>query len=101
MYVKLTYTRRVDRVDLFFVRKALLKLPDYVVIKLQKWAIDVEEYGLREIRKVHGYHDEPLKGARNGQRSIRLTRAYRAIYVELSGGEINIVMIKEVTNHEY
>ena len=29
---------------------------------------------------VPGYHDEPLKGHRAGQRSIRLSRAYRAIY---------------------
>ncbi len=37
--------------------------------------------GLSEVRKVPGYHDEPLKGQRKGQRSIRLSRSYRAIYV--------------------
>ena len=35
-----------------------------------------------------GFHDEPLRGQRHGQRSIRLNRAYRAIYVISSDGSI-------------
>jgi toxin HigB-1 len=43
---------------------------------------NVEEYGIVKIRKVPGYHDEPLSNPRKGQRSIRLSRTYRAFYVE-------------------
>lgn len=56
--------------------------------------------GTREARKIKGYHDEPLKGGRKGQRSIRLNKAYRAIYVE-KNGEIDFIEIQEVNKHEY
>ena len=57
-------------------QKQLRKVPRYVAEKLADWALAVEAYGLEEIRKVPGYHDEPLKGKRAGQRSIRLSRAF-------------------------
>jgi proteic killer suppression protein len=56
--------------------------------------------GLSEVRKIPGYHDEPLKGDRKGQRSIRLNIAYRAIYMVVKG-VINFVEIQEVNKHEY
>ncbi len=36
-----------------------------------------------------------------GQRSIRLSRSYRAIYVEEISDEVNLVVIEEVNKHEY
>lgn len=33
------------------------------------------------MRKIPGYHDEPLKGDLKGLRSIRLSKGYRAYYV--------------------
>jgi proteic killer suppression protein len=83
------------------VEKQLKKIPDYVVDKLRAWAISVEMVGLNEVRKIPGYHDEPLKGDRKGQRSIRLTKAYRAIYIQEKEGIINLVIIEEVSKHEY
>jgi toxin HigB-1 len=56
---------------------------------------------LRDIRKLSGYHDEPLKGNRLGQRSIRLNKAYRAIYMEEIDGTVNLIVIEEVNKHEY
>lgn len=53
------------------------------------------------LKKVPGYHDEALKGKRSGQRSIRLSKAYRAIYVIDQGGKIEIVKVLEVNKHEY
>ena len=44
------------------VIKELRKLPHFIVRKLNKWARDVEKLGIEEIRKVPGYHDEPLHG---------------------------------------
>jgi proteic killer suppression protein len=45
------------------------------------------------------YHDEPLKGDRLGQRSIRLSRSYRLIYIESQ--ELGVVKVVEVNKHEY
>ena len=57
--------------------------------------------GLEEIRKIPGYHDEPLHGERRGQRSIRLSRGYRAIYIVKSDNSIEFVSVEEVNKHEY
>jgi len=64
----------MDRVDLSRVEKSLRKLPKFVIKALQEWVLGVEEYGIRELRKIKGYHDEPLKGERFDQRSVRLNR---------------------------
>lgn len=69
--------------------------------KVLAWAQSVELKGLREIRKLPGYHDEPLKGVRLGQRSILLNIAYRAIYTEEQDGTISLIIIEEVNKHEY
>ena len=91
----------MDKVIFDKVRKQMKKLPEFVSVKLLAWAQSVELKGLREIRKIPGYHDEPLHGDRKGQRSIRLSRAYRAIYTEEQDGSINLVIIEEVNKHEY
>lgn len=83
------------------VIKELRKLPQFIVRKLNKWAHDVEKLGIGEVRKIPGYHDEPLHGQRKGQRSIRLSKAYRAIYIEYEEGQIKIISVEEVTKHEY
>ncbi len=80
--------------------KQLRKLPRHIVDNLMIWVAAVEENGVEEVRKVPGYHDEPLKGDRAGQRSIRLSRAYRAIY-EIRGGVTKFVSIEEVNKHDY
>ena len=82
-----------------FAEKQLTKLPSHIKEALQYWAETVQRYGIHEVRKLKGYHDEPLKGERKGQRSIRLNKAYRAIYIEVNGG-IEICVI-EVNKHEY
>jgi proteic killer suppression protein len=79
----------------------LVKLPSHIVHKLLAWVDDVENAGLSEVRKIPGYHDEPLKGSRIGQRSIRLNKAYRAIYVISQEGKIEIVKVLEVNKHDY
>lgn len=59
----------------------------------------MEEEGLREVRKRPGFHDEPLKGLRKGQRSVRLNQAYRLIYREVKG-HLEILLL-EVSKHAY
>ena len=53
------------------------------------------------MRKNKGYHDESLKGKRKGQRSVRLSRSWRAIYREEKEGTINLIIVEEVTKHDY
>jgi proteic killer suppression protein len=65
------------------------------------WKIAVETLGLPEVRKARAYHDEPLKGQRTGQRSVRLNRAYRVIYAESEWGSIVVVGVLEVNKHDY
>lgn len=81
-------------------KRDLKKVPSFIAVKLQMWVDSVGHYGLSEVRKIPGYHDEPLKGKRKGQRSIRLNIAYRAIYTINKSG-LKFVEIKEVNKHEY
>jgi proteic killer suppression protein len=56
---------------------------------------------LEEVRKIPGLHDEPLVGRRRGMRSIRLSRAYRAMYRLVREGDVEVVSIEEVSKHGY
>lgn len=82
------------------VKKQLKKLPAHIVISFQNWVEDVEERGLEEVRKIPGYHDEPLKGDFKGLRSIRLSRSYRAYY-KIIDGEVKFVSVERIDKHEY
>ncbi len=97
-YAKMAYA---DQAELEKVQKKLNRLPKHVVRKLLEWACAVELEGIEEVRKMTGYHDKPLQGKRQMQRSIRLSKAYRAIYVEEKVGTINLIVVEEVNKHEY
>lgn len=90
----ITKVKRTAKFD-----KELKKIPEHLRKKFMFWVFMVESEGLLEIRKHKGYHDEALKGDRKGQRSIRLNKAYRAIYKETKS-HIEILML-EVNKHEY
>ncbi len=82
--------------------KQLRKAPQHVAQKLMEWTEAVETDGLDEVRRIPGFHDEPLRGRRQGQRSIRLSRAYRAIYVvNNEDGDVELVTVEEVSKHDY
>ena len=82
-------------------QKDIKKVPKHIVKNFQRWALLIEDVGLVEVRKIKGFHDEPLFGDRSGQRSVRLSKAYRLFYLERPDGEINIVTVLEVNKHEY
>lgn len=93
-----------DIVDIKLSKQALKdlkKVPLHVAIKLQAWIDDVGHRGLSEVKKIPGYHDEPLKGQRARERSIRLSRSYRAIYTIEKDNIIHFVEIQEVHKHDY
>ena len=90
-------------VDVSISKKALGQLrgmPKNIIQKLAVWVDGVGNQGLMAMRKVSGFNDEALKGKRFGQRSIRLNKAYRAIYV-VKNGDPMIVEIVEVSKHKY
>lgn len=80
--------------------KQIQRLPSHIILKLASWIEGVGNCGLSEMRKIPGYHDEPLLGKRKGERSIRLSKQYRAIYVVIEG-TFYMVEIQEVNKHEY
>jgi proteic killer suppression protein len=82
-----------------FATKQMNKIPFNIKESLRYWIEAVQYVGIMEVRKSSGYHDEPLKGDRVGQRSVRLNKSYRVIYLEVNN-EIEILII-EVNKHGY
>ncbi len=80
-------------------RKQLKNLPKHIIANLRAWINEVETVGINETRKVKGCHDEPLKGNRSGQRSVRLSKAYRAFYIERD--DRIVIEVIEVNKHDY
>lgn len=104
MYTRAVYTsgRVIHRVVVSkLAQKQLRKVPLHVVRKLAAWIEAVEHDGLEEVRRIPGFHDEPLAGDRKGQRSIRLSIAYRAIYEIRRDGGAELVSVEEVSKHDY
>ena len=79
--------------------KQLAKVPNFIRKKVIFWVFLVESNGLAEVMKSPGFHDEPLKGERKGERSVRMSRAYRLIY-HLIQDRIHIELL-EVHKHDY
>ncbi len=82
-------------------QRALRRMPKYIGDKLLGWVELVQAQGLEQARKVPGYHDEPLKGTRQAQRSIRLSKAYRAIYTLRREKTGEVAVIEEVSKYDY
>ncbi len=91
--VRVTWNRKVG--------KQLDKIPTYLRDKFYAWVIAIERMGISETRKLTAYHDEPLKGIREGERSIRLNKAYRVIYIEIAEHSNLEIKILKVSKHEY
>jgi proteic killer suppression protein len=82
-------------------QKQIRRIPQHIVDKLLAWILLIETKGIHDVRKIPGYHDEPLQGLRQGQRSIRLSRSYRAIYTQLETNEVWCVQVEEIHKHAY
>lgn len=82
-------------------KKQLSTTPVQVQSKFSAWVMSVTHLGIRETRRYPSFHDEALKGQRVGQRSIRLNRQWRAIYIERQDGAVEFLTVEEVTPHDY
>ena len=81
--------------------KDLERVPGHIARNVQEWIDAIAYVGLEEVRRISGYHDEPLQGIWRGYRSIRLNIAYRAIYRIASDEGLELVYVEKVTKHEY
>ncbi len=88
---------RISRSKVF--EKQLARVPDFIRKKVIFWSFLVETNGLAEVMKSPGFHDEPLKGERKGQRSVRMNKAYRLIYHVIQD-RVHIELL-EVHKHDY
>jgi proteic killer suppression protein len=89
----MTYNQKRARVTFHKkVTKSLEKLPSFIIDSLKYWVRIVEMQGIYKTRKIPGYHDEPLKGERSGQRSI---------YKIADNKEVELIEVIEVNKHEY
>lgn len=82
------------------VEKQLKRLPYFILESLESWKSKVLYLGIYDTRKIASYHDEPLQGERFGQRSVRLNKAYRLIYI-LDKGEVLLLTILDISKHKY
>lgn len=83
-------------------KKDLRRAPAAVAEKLYAWVTAVSLVGLDEVRKIRGYDDHSLRGKRKGQRAIRLSLLWRAIYtLEKDDLKVQFVSLNEVTPHKY
>ena len=79
--------------------KTCKKLPEKVVKKYELWKDIVFRHGPGKLREFPGFHDEKLKGNREGQRSSRLKLQHRVIYkVEK---EVVTVSVIDINAHKY
>jgi proteic killer suppression protein len=79
--------------------KKLSRVPDFIRKKVIFWIFLVESNGLLVTAKSPGFHDEPLKGDRKGQRSVRMNRDYRLIYRVIEN-KVHIELL-EIHKHDY
>ena len=66
MYVILTYNRKMQVTVTKRAEKSLRTVPKQVAAGFFLWKREVEEHGIESVRKILGYHDEPLQGKLKG-----------------------------------
>jgi proteic killer suppression protein len=81
------------------IPKVCRRLPRNVVKKYELWKQIVFVHGPEKLKEFPGFHDEKLRGNREGQRASRLDLQYRVIYsVERN---VVTVFVFEITPHKY
>lgn len=82
-------------------QKSLKAIPKPIAAGFLLWKREVETHGIESVRKIPGYHDEPLEGKLKGYvRSVRLGRGFRVFY-RIIGDAVKCVLVEEVNKHGY
>ena len=82
-------------------RKQLTKVPPQILSKFALWADLVREEGLEAARVIPGFGDHALRGQWEGYRSVRLSQAYRVIYIVREDDTVETTFVEEVNKHDY
>lgn len=81
--------------------KGLRNVPKQVAANFFTWKREIEEHGLEVVRRIPGYHDEPLAGKLKGiVRSVRAGLGFRIFY-RIIGKTMKCVLVEEVNRHDY
>ena len=81
------------------LEKNYARIPQEIVKKYELWKDIVFRHGPEKLKEFPGFHDEKLKGDREGQRSSRLNLQYRVVYMVQRN--IVTVYVLEITPHKY
>ena len=81
------------------VSKRLMRTPQEVLKRYEKWKDIVEVSGPEGLKLIKGFRDEALQGEWKGHRSSRLNQQYRVIY-RVESDKL-FVLVMEVTPHDY
>ena len=81
------------------IPKEISGLPKEILKKYELWKNIIFRHGPEKLKEFPGFHDEKLKGDRQGQRSSRLNLHYRVIYTVYE--EVVTVLVLEITPHKY
>lgn len=101
VYPQSGYTASV-KVELSrLARKQLTRVPGHIVRKFALWVDLVQVEGLDAARAIPGFADHALKGDWKGYYAIRLSDAYRAIYIIRKGAVVETAFVEEVNKHDY
>ena len=76
-------------------------LPKQIAVNLFLWKREIEAHGVEVVKKIPGYHDEPLQGKLKGfVRSVRLGLGYRLFY-RIIEGKVKCLLVEDVNRHDY
>ncbi len=81
------------------IAKVCRKLPESIVKNYEVWKSIVFRHGPDKLTEFPGFHDEKLKGQRQGERSSRLSLQCRVIYSVKK--DVVTVCVLEITPHRY
>ena len=81
------------------IAKKRKTVPVQVLKKYELWKNLVFRHGPGILREFPGFHDEKLKGNREGLRASRLNLQYRVIYM-INGVDVQVYVL-ELTPHKY
>lgn len=73
------------------------RLPLSVKEKFLKWISEVENKGLEEVRRIPGFHDEPIRSLA-GRRSVRMSDGFRACYETALKDGVRVVTVITISN---
>ena len=76
------------------------KLPSNVKEKFLQWEKEVQEKGLAEVKKIPGFHDEPVKSV-PGRHSVRMNQGYRVFYDTIEENGVIKIKVIDINVHEY